>query len=123
MALAQAQKVFENAESVNEIKNLSKSKNEIRFHDFRKRLRAVAKICNLAIRIKNESCAKPSVEALLILVDRLGVIEDLLTGASLLEDENNSKAATQQFDAAQKSFDEFKAEWSQKDLLEPLKHI
>jgi hypothetical protein len=123
LALAQAQKVFEQVESVNAITNVRKSKSETRFHDFRKRLRAVAKVCNLAIRIKGDSCAKPSVEAILILVDRLGTIEDLLTGAALLEDEKDSKAASKQFDAAQRAFDKFKAEWSQRDMLEPLKQL
>jgi hypothetical protein len=123
LALAQAQKVFEQAESVNRITNVSKSKSETRFHDFRKRVRAVAKVCNLAIRIQGDSCAKPAVDAILILVDRLGTIEDLLTGAALLENEKDSKAASKQFDAAQKAFDNFKAEWTQRDMLEPLKQL
>jgi hypothetical protein len=123
LALAQAQKIYEQAESVKRITNIRKSKNETRFHDFRKRLRAVAKVCNLAIRIKSDSCAKPAVDAILVLVDKPGTIEDLLTGAALLEDEKDSKAASKQFDAAQRAFDKFKAEWSQRDMLEPLKQL
>lgn len=123
LALAQAEKVFGEAHKITKIDAVSKSKNETQFHDFRKRLRAVTKICNLAIKIKENSCTQSAVDSLLNLVDRLGNIEDLFTGAVILKEEGRSKAADRQLKAAQKSFEELKFEWAKRDLLEPLKRL
>lgn len=117
---AQSDWAIEEHPSVLAIKDPSTHENELAFHDHRKRLRTIAKVCNVANALSENTCEPNAVKAIEALVVDLGEIEDLIiTGRHLEEDEKKSKAK-EAYEDAQKKFKKLKKKFEDKNMLEPL---
>lgn len=120
---AQSNRVFDEHNDFLELSNLRKEKNEVVFHDHRKRIRTVTKICNLANAMEEETCRSGAVKSVEKLVARLGEIEDLIVAARQEEEDGKHKKADECYEKAEKLFEELKKDNKKEDLLEPLKLI
>jgi hypothetical protein len=109
--------------SVLDIKNPSSHKNELIFHDHRKRLRTITKVCNVANAISENTCNTEAVKEIEDLVVELGEIEDLIiTGRHLDEDGKKSKAE-KAYEDSRKKFKKLKKKFEGKNMLEPLSFL
>lgn len=96
---------------------------ELIFHDHRKRLRTIVKVCHVANELLSNTCDPEAVEELAKLVSQLGSIEDLIiTGRHLEEDGKKSKAQSS-YQEAIKRFRKIKEKYQNSDMLEPLVRI
>ena len=109
--------------TVLDIKNPSTEKNEIIFHDHRKRLRTIAKICNVANALESESCNAEAVKDLELLVSRLGEIEDLIITGRHLEEDGKKEDADEAYEDAEKKFKKIKKEFAGQNMIEALERI
>ena len=109
--------------TVLDIKNPSTEKNEIIFHDHRKRLRTIAKICNVANALESESCNSEAVKDLELLVSRLGEIEDLIITGRHLEEDGKKEDADEAYEDAEKKFKKIKKEFAGQNMIEALERI
>jgi hypothetical protein len=102
------------------IKDPSTHENEILFHNHRKRLRTIAKVCHVANAMNKHTCRGDSMKEIENLVTALGEIEDLIiTGRHLEEDKKESKAEVA-YEEAKKKFKKLKKEFEGKNMLEAL---
>jgi|GEM_PF-996495 len=109
--------------SVLDIKDPTTHKNELLFHDHRKRLRTISKVCNIANALTAESCNSAAMKDIDALVVDLGEIEDLIITGRHLEDDGEKKKAEEAYGDAQKKFNKLKKKCEDKNMLEPLKRI
>ena len=120
---AQAELAFAEHPLVLEMKDPTTAEHEIIFHDHRKRLRTIAKVCNLANALSEQICNPSAVKELEALVVELGEIEDLIiTGRHLEEDDKKSKAKDA-YEDAKKLFKKLKKKFDGIDMLEPLAEL
>ncbi|NBW82308.1 hypothetical protein EBR21_11195, partial [bacterium] len=120
---AQAELAFAEHPVVLDLKDPTTAENEIIFHDHRKRLRTIAKVCNLGSALSEELCNSESVKELEALVMELGEIEDLIiTGRHLEEDDKNSRAKDA-YEDAKKLFKKLKKKFDGIDMLKPLAEL
>lgn len=117
---AQADWALEEHPTVLAIKDPTTHDSEILFHDHRKRLRTIAKVCNVANALTENSCNPDAVKDIEALVVELGEIEDLIiTGRHLEEDDKKTKAK-EAYENAQKKFKKLKKKFEDRNMLEPL---
>jgi hypothetical protein len=105
------------------IKDPTTHENELLFHDQRKRLRTIAKVCNVANALTSGTCNTAAVKDVESLVVDLGEIEDLIITGRHLEEDGEKKKAEEAYEDAQKKFKKLKKKYEDKDMLEPLKRI
>lgn len=109
--------------SVLAIKNPGTEKNELIFHDHRKRLRTIAKICNVANALESESCNAQAVKDLELLVSKLGEIEDLIITGRHLEEDGKKDDADEAYEDAERKFKKIKMEFEGQNMIEALERI
>lgn len=123
LALAQAQLARVEHPMVLNLNDPSSHAGELLFHDHRKRLRTIVKVCHLANKLTPETCNSSATQNLADLVVKLGEIEDLIiTGRHLEEDKKNSKAKDM-YKKAIKKFNKLKERYAATDMLEPLDQL
>jgi hypothetical protein len=115
---AQFDVVAEEHEEVLEVDDLSKLKNEEIFHDHRKRIRTLVKICNLVAKFGSPICNERSLKFTAETVSAMGRIEDLVTAGRLQEESGSEKRADKVFAKANKEFSKLKSQWKTQDPLE-----
>jgi hypothetical protein len=96
---------------------------ELLFHDHRKRLRTIVKICNIANKLKNDTCNTAAMRSLADLVTKLGDIEDLIITGRHFEDDNKNSKAKDAYQSAIKKFTKLKMQFVDGDMLEPLENL
>ena len=120
---AQGRVALKESEDFLEIKNLSKLENEEKFHDHRKRLRTLAKVCSIADALEPEACPQADVDALNSFVSQLGEVEDVIVAARLKKEDGKDKKADELFELAEKKFKSLKLEIAAKDLYRPVVNL
>lgn len=120
---AQAALAVQEHDEVLRIKDPSTEKNELLFHDHRKRLRTISKVCGVANALRAETCDSSALRKLDSLVVDLGEIEDLIITGRHLEDDGKKSKAEEAYEDAQKKFKKLKNKFENKDMLEPLRRI
>jgi len=120
---AQAELAVDEHPEVLEMKDPSSEKNEIIFHDHRKRLRTIAKVCNVANSLTPETCATDAVKEIESLVVKLGEIEDLIITGRHLEEDGKNKKAEDSYEDAKKKFKKFKSKFEGKNMIEALDRL
>jgi hypothetical protein len=120
---AQAELATREHHDVLDIKDPSTEKNELIFHDHRKRLRTIAKICNVANSLTAETCNSAAVKEIESLVVDLGEIEDLIITGRHLREDGEKKKAENSYDDAQKLFKKLKKRFEGQDMLAALKSL
>jgi hypothetical protein len=118
---AQASLATQEHPQVLQIKDPSTHENELLFHDHRKRLRTIAKVCNVANSIVAEACNSSAVKEIENLVVDLGEIEDLIITGRHLEEDGEKKKAEKSYEDAQKKFKKLKKKFEDRDMLAALK--
>lgn len=120
---AQAEVAVAEHPDVLAIKNPSTEHNELVFHDHRKRLRTIAKVCNVANSLTAETCRADAVKAVEALVVELGEIEDLIITGRHLDEDGKGKKAEEAYKKAEKKFSKMKKEYEGKNMLEALSRL
>lgn len=120
---AQAAMAIQEHSDVLGINDPSTEKNELLFHDHRKRLRTISKVCSVANALNDGTCDSAPLRKIDSLVVDLGDIEDLIITGRNFEDEGRKKKAKDAYEDAQKKFKRLKNKFEGKDMLEPLRHI
>jgi hypothetical protein len=120
---AQAEVAVAEHPDVLAIKNPSTEHNELVFHDHRKRLRTIAKVCNVANSMSAETCRADAVKAIESLVVELGEIEDLIITGRHLDEDGKEKKAEEAYKKAEKKFFKLKKEYAGKNMLEALSRL
>ncbi|MEY3902924.1 MAG: hypothetical protein RL189_2230 [Pseudomonadota bacterium] len=105
------------------IKNPSTEHNELVFHDHRKRLRTIAKVCNVANSLSAETCHADAVKSVEALVVELGEIEDLIITGRHLDEDGKEKKADEAYKKAEKKFSKMKKDYEGRDMLEALSRL
>jgi len=123
LATAQAVLAREEHPEVLNIEDLTSHEGEILFHDHRKRLRTIVKICRLANSFSKDSCEQDAIEKLANLVVKLGDIEDLIITGRHFEEVKKKKKAKEAYESAVKKFKKLKSKYSSADMLEPLDRL
>lgn len=120
---AQAEVAVAEHPEVLAIKNPSTEHNELVFHDHRKRLRTIAKVCNVANLLSAETCRADAVKAVESLVVELGEIEDLIITGRHLDEDGKDKKAEDAYKKAEKKFTKLKKEYEGRNMLEALSRL
>lgn len=120
---AQADLAVHEHPAVLEMKDPSSEKNEIIFHDHRKRLRTIVKVCNVANSLTPETCATDAVKEIESLVVDLGAIEDLIITGRHLEDDGKKNKAEDAYEDAKKKFKKLKSKFEGKNMIEALERL
>ena len=120
---AQAQISVEENPVVLKIKDPTTEENELVFHDHRKRLRTMTKVCNVANALSEGTCNPDAVKSIEALVVELGEIEDLIITGRHFEEDGKNKKADDAYEDARKKFKKLKKNFKDKDMLEPLKSL
>ena len=105
------------------IDDLTSHEGEVVFHDHRKRLRTIVKVCHLANRFSHNSCNLDATENLGKLVVKLGEIEDLIITGRHFEEDNKKKKADESYKSAVKKYKKLKNHFELGNMLEPLERL
>ncbi|MEY4065177.1 MAG: hypothetical protein RIR26_1385 [Pseudomonadota bacterium] len=117
---AQSEWAREEHQAVLEIKDPSTVENEIIFHDHRKRLRTISKVCTVANALTENTCHTPAVKEIEKLVVEFGEIEDLIVTGRHFEEDGKKSKAKDAYEDARKRFKILKKKFDGRDMLMPL---
>lgn len=117
---AQADLAVEEHPHILEMKDPTSEKNEIIFHDHRKRLRTIAKVCNVANALTENTCQAAAVKQIESLVIELGEVEDLIITGRHFEEDGKKAKAGEAYQDARKKLKKLKQKFEGVNMLEPL---
>lgn len=123
LAVAIGRRVLGDHQDFLKLSDLGKVENEEIFHDHRKRVRTMVKICNFALGFDPTICVSGAVETLAKASSDMGKVEDLITAGRLKKEQGKDKAAKEFFSKADKEFVDLKAAWSGADPILVIREI